>query len=159
MEDDDDSSSSAEPFSPPAYEATPPTRNRMQKVELVTMNGDVITTFTRDEFEGVRVEDFIDDLEQDDMIGVEGAKHDDLGVFVERFCLVIRDEIMQVDSCSHLWVTDYFPEGEASVQITFIKQPVSLALYGAEYYGAGTRRWTRRWTWSMDEYDENVYLD
>ena len=102
MEDDDDSSSSAEPFSPPAYEATPPTRNRMQKVELVTMNGDVITTFTRDEFEGVRVEDFIDDLEQDDMIGVEGAKHDDLGVFVERFCLVIRDEIMQVDSCSHL---------------------------------------------------------
>ena len=101
----------------------------MQKVELVTMNGDVITTFTREELDGVRVEDFIDDLEQDDMIGVEGAKHDDLGVFVERFCLVIRDEIMQVDSCSHLWVTDYFPEGEESIRITLLKQPVEEAIY------------------------------
>ena len=99
----------------------------MQKVELVTMNGDVITTFTRDEFEGVRVEDFIDDLEQDDMIGVEGAKHDDLGVFVERFCLVIRDEIMQVEES--IQITDYFPEGEESIRITLLKQPVEEAIY------------------------------
>ena len=134
----------------------------LQEVELVTLNGDRITTLRMEAFVNLTVEMFIEDLEQGLVLGADGAKKDDLGVFLERFSLVIRNEVirrtMRTRRTMRL-VTDYFPEGEASVQITLIKQPVSLALYGAEYYGAGTRRWTRRWTWSMDEYDENVYLD
>ena len=101
----------------------------MQQIELVMMNGELLTTLKREDLENLTVEALIEYLEQDWVLGADGAKTDDLGVLLERFSLVIRDEIMQVHSCSHLWVTDYFPEEEESIRITLLKQPVEEAIY------------------------------
>ena len=99
-----------------------------QKVELVTFNGDVIKALKREVLDEMTVARFIDDLEQDWVKGVPGARSDDLGVFVERFHLAIGDQIMH-DEC---YVTEYFPqegqEGQA-IRITLIKQAVEVATY------------------------------
>ena len=110
----------------------PPTRNMMQQIELVGMNGELLTTFKREDLENLTVESFIKELEEDWVTGVDGAKTDDLDVFLERFSLVIRNEVirstMKTQRTVRL-VTDYFPEGEESILITLIKQPVQEALY------------------------------
>ena len=82
----------------------PPTGNMMQQIELVGMNGELLTTFKREDLENLTVDALIDDLEQDWVIGADGAKTDDLGVFLERFSLVIRNEVMQADKL--ILVTD-----------------------------------------------------
>ena len=110
----------------------PPRRNMMQQIELVMMNGELLTTLKREDLENLTVESLIKDLEQDWVTGADGAKTDDPGVFFERFSLVIRNEVfrrtMRTQRTMGL-VTDYFPEGEESSQITLIKQPVKKALY------------------------------
>ena len=110
----------------------PPTANMMQQIELVMMNGELLTTFKREDLEHLTVEGLIEHLEEDRVTGAHGAKRDDLGVFLERFSLVIRNEVirrtMRTQRTMRL-VTDYFPEGEESIQITLIKQPVEEALY------------------------------
>ena len=110
----------------------PPTRNMMQQIELVGMNGELLTTFKREDLENLTVESLIKDLEQDWVTGADGAKTDDLGVFFERFSLVIRNEVfrrtMRTPRTMGL-VTDYFPEGEESIQITLIKEPREEASY------------------------------
>ena len=104
----------------------------MQQIELVMMNGELLTTFKREDLENLTVEALIEDLEQDWVLGADGAKTDDLGVFLERFSLVIRNEVirrtMRRQRTMGL-VTDYFPEGKEFIQITLIKQPVEEALY------------------------------
>ena len=108
----------------------PPTRNMMQQIELVMMNGELLTTFKREDLENLTVEGLIENLEEGWVTGVDGAKTDDLGVFLERFSLVIRNEVirrtMRTQRTMRL-VTDYFPEGEESIQITLIKEPVEEA--------------------------------
>ena len=104
----------------------------MQQIELVGMNGELLTTFKREDLENLTVEALIEDLEQDWVLGADGAKTDDLGVLLERFSLVIRNEVirrtMRTQRTMRL-VTDYFPEGEESIQITLIKEPVEEARY------------------------------
>ena len=110
----------------------PPTSSMMQQIELVMMNGELLTTFKREDLENLTVEGLIENLEEGWVTGVDGAKTDDLGVFLERFSLVIRNEVirrtMRTQRTMGL-VTDYFPEGEEFIQITLIKQPVEEALY------------------------------
>ena len=104
----------------------------MQQIELVMMNGELLTTFKREDLENLTVEAFIEDLEQDWVLGADGAKTDDLGVLLERFSLVIRNEVFRRTTRTQRTmrlVTDYFPEGEDFIQITLIKQPVEEALY------------------------------
>ena len=64
---------------------------------------------------------------------VDGAKTDDLGVLLERFSLVIRNEVMQADKL--ILVTDYFHEGEEPIRITLVKQPVEEAEHNEERRG------------------------
>ena len=110
----------------------PPTGNMMQQIELVMMNGELLTTFKREDLENLTVEGLIEHLEEDRVTGAHGAKRDDLGVFLERFSLVIRNEVfrrtMRTPRTMGL-VTDYFPEGEESIQITLIKEPREEASY------------------------------
>ena len=101
-------------------------RNMMQQIELVGMNGELLTTFKREDLVYLTVEGLIEHLEEDWVTGADGAKTDDLGVLLERFSLVIRNEVfrrtMRTPRTMGL-VTDYFPEGEESIQITLIKEP------------------------------------
>ena len=118
---------------PAAREGRPPsTSSMMQQIELVMMNGELLTTFKREDLENLTVEGLIENLEEGWVTGAHGAKRDDLGVFLERFSLVIQNEVfrrtMRTPRTMGL-VTDYFPEGEESIQITLIKQPVEEALY------------------------------
>ena len=110
----------------------PPTGNMMQQIELVMMNGELLTTFKREDLENLTVEGLIENLEEGLVTGVDGAKTDDLGVFLERFSLVIRNEVirrtMRTQRKIRL-VTDYLPEVEEAIQIILIKQPVEEALY------------------------------
>ena len=105
----------------------PPTRNMMQQIELVMMNGELLTTFKREDLENRTVEGLIEHLEWGLVTGADGAKRDDLGVFLERFSLVIRNEVMQADKL--ILVTDYFHEGEEPIRITLVKKPVEEAIY------------------------------
>ena len=92
------------------------------------MNGDLITTFKREELEDKSSYCLIDDLERGtySVRGAGwGAKADDLGVMLERFSLVIGNEVMQKTKR----VTDYFDEGVGPIQITLVKQPVEDAIY------------------------------
>ena len=104
----------------------------MQQIEVLMMNGELLTTFKREDLENLTVERLIENLEEGWVTGVDGAKTDDLGVFLERFSLVIRNEVirrtMRRQRTMGL-VTDYFPEGKESIQITLIKEPVEEALY------------------------------
>ena len=100
----------------------------MQEVELVMLNGDLITTFKREALD-VTVDYLIDNLEQGMVSGVDGPKYDNLGVFVERFSLVIGNEVMQRLESERVLVTEYFDEGEGPIQITLVKQPVEDAIY------------------------------
>ena len=102
----------------------------MQQIELVGMNGKLLTTFKREDLENLTVEALIEDLEQDWVLGADGAKTDDLGVLLERFSLVIGNEVIR-PSLKHDWVTDYFPEG-GPFRITLVKQPVEEAEYNYE---------------------------
>ena len=79
-------------------------RNTKQKVEFVTMNGDVIATFKREDFDGTRADTLLWRLEkiQDMVQDVPGARSDDLGVFVERFRLAIGDQIMHDKCCQRI---------------------------------------------------------
>ena len=110
----------------------PSTSSMMQQIELVMMNGELLTTFKREDLENLTVEGLIENLEEGWVTGAHGAKRDDLGVFLERFSLVIRNEVfrrtMRTQRTMGL-VTDYFPEGEESIQITLIKEPVEEARY------------------------------
>ena len=110
----------------------PSTSSMMQQIELVMMNGELLTTFKREDLENRTVEGLIEHLEWGLVTGADGAKTDDLGVFLERFSLVIRNEVirrtMRTQRKIRL-VTDYLPEGEESIQIILIKQPVEEALY------------------------------
>ena len=126
----------------------PSTSSMMQQIELVMMNGELLTTFKREDLENLTVEGLIENLEEGWVTGAHGAKRDDLGVFLERFSLVIRNEVfrrtmrtprtmglvtdtrrtMRTQRTMRL-VTDYFPEGEESIQITFIKEPKEEASY------------------------------
>ena len=104
----------------------------MQQIELVMMNGELLTTFKREDLENLTVESLIRALEEDCLIGVDGAKTDDLGVLLERFSLVIRNEVIRTTMRTQRTmglVTDYFPEGEESIRITLLKQPVEEAIY------------------------------
>ena len=89
------------------------------------MNGDLITTFKREELEDMWIAPLIYHLERGVVRGCFEAKADDLGVMLERFSLVIGNEVMQKDKL----VTDYFDEGEGPIQITLVKQPVEDAIY------------------------------
>ena len=104
----------------------------MQQIELVMMNGELLTTFKREDLENLTVEGLIENLEEGWVTGAHGAKRDDLGIFLERFSLVIQNEVfrrtMRTQRTMGL-VTDYFPEGEESIQITLIKEPVEEAVY------------------------------
>ena len=99
----------------------------MQDVHLVTMNGDLIRTFKREELEGVPVEFFTVKLERNCFSWVPPAKCDDLDVPLERFSLVIRNEVMERNDSR--FVTDYFADGEGPIRITLVKQPVEEAEY------------------------------
>ena len=99
----------------------------MQQIELVGMNGELVTTFKREDLVYLTVEGLIEHLEEDWVTGADGAKTDDLGVLLERFSLVIRNEVMQADKL--ILVTDYFHEGEEPIRITLVKQPVEEAIY------------------------------
>ena len=48
----------------------PPTGNMMQQIELVMMNGELLTTFKREDLENLTVESLIRALEEDCLIGV-----------------------------------------------------------------------------------------
>ena len=151
---------------PPAARegAPPPTRSMMQQIELVGMNGELLTTFKREDLVYLTVEGLIEHLEEDWVTGADGAKTDDLGVFLERFSLVIRNEVirrtMRTQRTMRL-VTDYFPEGEESIQITLIKQPVEEALYQQLRREAliAEMEFNSDDYYDMDYYDENVYVD
>ena len=110
----------------------PSTSSMMQQIELVMMNGELLTTFKREDLENLTVEGLIENLEEGWVTGAHGAKRDDLGIFLERFSLVIQNEVfrrtMRTPRTMGL-VTDYFPEGKESIQITLIKEPVEEALY------------------------------
>ena len=116
----------------------PPTRKTkkkkpghvMQKVELVTMNGDVITAFEREVFNDTTVGTFIDELERGFVWGVPGARKDNLGECIERFRLATPwGEI--------LGLYDYFEDilpaqerqGRQAIRITLIKQRVEEEIY------------------------------
>ena len=101
-----------------------------QKVELVTMNGDLLTTFDREDFDELTVAELIEDLEQDMVQGIEGgARADDLGVFIERFRLAIGCQILQ----PYDYFEDIFPtketQGRQAIRINLIKEPVPEATY------------------------------
>ena len=95
-------------------------------VELVTFNGDLLMTMERAELYEESVADFIEDLEQE-MTIVDGARFDDLGVFLQRFSLAIRNEVMQ--KSDDVLVSDYFKEGEEPIRITLLKKPVEEEEY------------------------------
>ena len=100
----------------------------------MTLNGDLITTFKREELEGEPVEDFIEKLERGWARGVPGAKCDDLYVLEERFSLVIGSEVMHelTEEGESVLVTDYFADGEGPIRITLVKQSVEEAEYSNE---------------------------
>ena len=83
---------------------------------------------------------FIEDLEQGEVPGVEGASADDLGVFTERFCLAIEGQIAQPYDDDYF--KDIFPISwrSTAIRITLIKQPVPRATYNRfrEQAEAGT---------------------
>ena len=124
----------------------------MQQIELVMMNGELLTTFKREDLENLTVEGLIENLEEGWVTGADGAKRDDLGVFLERFSLVIRNEVirrtMRTQRTMGL-VTDYFPEGEESIQITLIKEPAEEARY----------KQLRRYLVSLRERGRDQHLD
>ena len=93
------------------------------------MNGEVVATLKRDDLEMVSTANFIEDLEQDNIRGAPGANEDELGVFLERFTLVIGTEVMEEDD--EFLVSDYyhFHEGEEPIRITLVKHPVEEAIY------------------------------
>ena len=102
----------------PPPSGPPPDTYRMQEVELVTMNGEVVATLKCDDLENVSTACFIQDLEQDMVRGVPGANADELGVLLERFTLVIGTEVMEADD--EFLVSDYyhFHEGEDLILIS-----------------------------------------
>ena len=60
------------------------------------MSGDVITTFPADVLEDLRVDTLVEDMEQDQCMGVPGARYDETTrVFLERYVLIIGERILQ----------------------------------------------------------------
>ena len=66
-------------------------------IPLYSMSGDLITTFTSDELEFCSVSTLVEDMEQDECRGVPGARHHASyhKIFVERYCLIIGERILQ----------------------------------------------------------------
>ena len=60
------------------------------------MSGDVLTTFTADDLEDLLVDTLVDDMEQDQCMGVPGARYDETThMFLERYVLIIGERILQ----------------------------------------------------------------
>jgi len=99
-------------------------------IELVGINGTVITTFTFEELEWETVGWLVGAMEENHVGGVPGARTDDDGVFMERFKLVAGNQCMEHD----LYVLDYFrtPDHDLNppalpLRITLVKVEVSKA--------------------------------
>ena len=69
----------------------------MTSIQMYSMSGDVLTTFTADDLEDCNVYTLVEDMEQDECRGVPGARHHASypEIFVERYCLIIGERILQ----------------------------------------------------------------
>ena len=66
------------------------------EIPLYSMSGEKITTFTRDDLAEVDVGELVDDMEQDECIGVPGARTDATDqIFVERYFLIIGERVLE----------------------------------------------------------------
>ena len=88
------------------------------------MSGDVITTFTADALEDCRVDYLVDAMEQDECRGVPGARHHASypEIFVERYCLIIGERILQGHEDLLACINDPTSAGK---RLMLYKKPVS----------------------------------
>ena len=85
-------------------------------IELVDMNGTVITTFTYEELDWETVGSMVEAMENDMVAGIPGARTDGNGIFMERFKLVYGNPPVVMNHTRYL--TEYFtrdwPQGHHS---------------------------------------------
>ena len=87
------------------------------------MSGDVITTFTADDLEDLRVDSFIEILKQGECMGVPGARYDETTrVFLERYVLIIGERILQGHEDVLTCINDPTSAGK---RLMLYKKPVS----------------------------------
>ena len=87
------------------------------------MSGDVITTFTADDLEDLRVDTLVWRMEQDKCIGVPGARYTEpQKVFVERYFLVIGERVLRGHEDILTCINDPTSAGK---RLMLYKKPVS----------------------------------
>ena len=88
------------------------------------MSGDVITMFTSRQLEGLRVDTLVWPMEQDECIGVPGARYDEETKwgFAERYFLVIGERVLRGHEDILTCINDPTSAGK---RLMLYKKPVS----------------------------------
>ena len=106
------------------------------------MSGEVVTTFTADELEFCSVNTLVEDMEQDECRGVPGARHHASypEIFVERYCLIIGERILQGHEDLLACINDPTSAGKRLMLYKIPVSPRLVAEQSQEMWIAARRR-------------------